>query len=632
MMQVIRDKAQGIIAWVIVAIVAFVLCFWGVSGYISKGDSKVLAKVDSKNITQAEVNDVYNRWLRLNSTQKDFDASQVDPELIKQQITTAMVQQIAVTTGIIKEGFIVSDAMVVEAIRNKPELQQDGKFSIEIYKQLLAQLSIDERAFESMVREELLFNQLQIAVLATSFASEQEAQKLITLKNQKRDFGYAIIPATKYATAIAVTDSEIEDFYNKNKQQFITPDKVQLEYLELSLDQLLQQVTVTEQDLKAYYEANLTAFTDPRSIQVRHIMMVAPKSASAAETAAAKKKIEDVYAQLQQGGDFVVLAKKYSEDKQTAVQGGDLGWISESDQFPSQVYMLKNNGDYTTPLQSDYGWHVFQIVATKGGVTKSFNQVKSIVKERYVRDAAERLLRTKGDELSTLAFENPTSLTVASEKLSLPIKTTAYFSRAGGTGIAESPNVVKDAFSEDVFKNGRNSELIRLSDDIYVVVRVKDKQVAHEQELTVVRADIIRKLQQEAATTKTKQVGEDLLVAIKKSNAPNKAASNMQLQWVMKRGIERDNKDIDKKILVRAFGIAKPENGQAFSLGGFALSNGDYLVVAVTSVKNEAFNNNEDSNLLEMLAQQIAGLSGKIEFASLQTALVEQAKIKLMTQ
>lgn len=628
MMQIIRDKAQGVVAWVIVGMVAFVLCFWGVSGYISSDKSTVLAKVNGKEITANEVNEIYNRWLRVNAAQKDFDIAQIDPNAIKQQITMAIANQAATIGTLQRDGMTVSDAMVIDAIRSKNELQEDGKFSIERYKLFLQQANVSEAEFETAVRDQLLINQLQLAVLVSSFATKQEAERFVQLKNQTRDFGYSVISAENFQKNARITDAAIEEFYNTHKQQFVMPDKIQVEYIELSLEDLMKQVQITEKNLQEYYDNNKQAFTEPRRIRISHIMISAPTISEAAQNGTAQKQITELYAKLQQGEKFSELARKYSEDKQSAIHGGDLGWASNNDDYPAEVFALAKAGDYTKPIQSDYGWHIFKLEESKGGSVKSFAAAKAAIAQRYKRDEAERLFSSKGDELANLAFENPTALTAASEKLNLPIQTSAYFTRQGGPGIAASSNVLQAAFSEDVFVQNYNSALIRLNDDNYLVLRVKEKQASREQTVEEVKEDITQYLKRIAARDEAKQIGEELIAVIKQTNNPNKAAGNQKLEWIVKSNVERDDKNINREVLMRAFSIPKPAEAQGLSTTGFSLPSGDFVVISVTKVKNGVLENATDSNLLETMGRHIANSEGQIDYASVQQDLIEQAKIK----
>lgn len=630
MMQVIRDKAHGVVAWVIVAMIAFVFCFWGVSSYLAPSSSPWLAKVNSRKITVAQVDDVYDRWLRYNSMQKDFDAKKIDSALIKQQITRAMAQQMAMVSSLQHDGFTISESMVIDSIRSNPQLQENGEFSIQKYKEALSQMNVDEATFETVHREELLLNQIQLAILTSSFSTPSEAAHIIAIKDQKRDFGYTIIPAAKYSSSAKISAQAIEEFYNAHKSQFMMPEKVQLEYIELSVNDLIKQLPITDAKLHEYYENNLQSFNDPKVIRLQHIMISAPKGSDADRNGEAFQKIEAIYSKLQSGADFAEIAKKESEDKPSAVSGGNLGWVSKNDSYPIEVFELKVNGDYTKPVQSDYGWHVFMLAETKGGGVKGFDSVKSAVLERYKREAVEQLFSSKAEELANLTFENPTSLGVASEKLHLPIATTKFFTRQGGNGIAASANVLNAAFSDTVLIQQHNSDLIRLSDDSYVVIRIKEKQPEQEQPLESVQADIGAHLKLIAGRDIAKKSGDDLIISIKQDNNPSNASSKLQLQWKTLNKVERDTKGIDPLILQHAFAMSKPTGDKQPSVAGFGMPNGDYVVMALNSVVDASLPHSEDSDLIDTMTKQIAVVQGRLEFAAMQNALLEQAKIKYL--
>lgn len=627
-MQIIRDKAQGIVAWVLVGIVAFVLCFWGVSGYINTNKSQVLAKVNGREITASEVDNIYSRWLAMNSAQPGFDPAQVDAAMVKQQITIGLAQQAATINSLLKDGMAISDAMIIENIKSKRELQEDAKFSIARYKQLLKEAGISETEFETIVRDQLLINQLQLAVLSTSFATPQQAERIMELRDQSRDFGYAVISADKFQKGAKISEEAIAEFYNTHKERFLVPEQIRIEYVELSLNDMLKQVQVDDKKLEEYYKANQQSFVEPKTYHLRHIMILAPELSDAANTGAAQKQIDEIYAQLQKGAKFTELAQKYSEDKQSARNGGDLGWASPTDEYPAAVFTLQKNGDYTKPVQTEYGWHIFQLAEIKGGQAKNFNAVREVVAQRYKRDEAERLFSSKGDELANLAFENPASLTAASEQLHLPIKTSEYFTKHGGTGVLASSNVLQASFSNDVLVQNHNSDLVRVSDDSYIVLRIKDKQAAYTMPLEEARNDIVVHLKHVNAKDEAKHVGAELLAAIKETNNPNKAANSQNIEWIVKRSVDRDNKDLSREMLERVFSMPKPEAGKAFSMAGFSLLNGDYVVVALTKVNNGTVDKSGDSNLLEKVTKQIASYYGQVDYAAIQAALIEQAKIK----
>lgn len=145
----------------------------------------------------------------------------------------------------------------------------------------------------------------------------------------------------------------------------------------------------TEAELRAEFETQLAA-TPLVEYHARHILV------SSQETA---QKIID---QLKAGGDFATLAKRFSGDKSTAQKGGDLGWFPPdamgNKNFADAVGLLKNNEITSTPIQTQYGWHVLQLLGTRDRPPPSFegvqDQLKRILLTKKYRAYSDELLKT----------------------------------------------------------------------------------------------------------------------------------------------------------------------------------------------------------------------------------------------
>jgi peptidyl-prolyl cis-trans isomerase C len=145
--------------------------------------------------------------------------------------------------------------------------------------------------------------------------------------------------------------------------------------LELARLNLLQQASAqkylkdrspTEDELRAEFQAQVEA-TPLIEYHARHILVSSEDLA--------KKVIE----QLKGGADFGNLAKRVSADKGSAAKGGDLDWFSPAamdKQFSDSLALLKN-GDYTrTPVQTQYGFHVIQLLGTRDRTPPAYEDVK----------------------------------------------------------------------------------------------------------------------------------------------------------------------------------------------------------------------------------------------------------------
>ncbi|HTL81352.1 MAG TPA: peptidylprolyl isomerase [Bacteroidia bacterium] len=123
-------------------------------------------------------------------------------------------------------------------------------------------------------------------------------------------------------------------------------------------------------------------------ILVAHIMIKAPDGMPAADSIAAKAKADEIYGKVKAGEDFATLAKQFSDDKTSGVNGGQLPWFGLYKMpatFERAAFALQNNGDVCEPVKTAWGWHIIKRIDKRG--IAPFEQLKSDLKNRVSRDS-----------------------------------------------------------------------------------------------------------------------------------------------------------------------------------------------------------------------------------------------------
>lgn len=98
-------------------------------------------------------------------------------------------------------------------------------------------------------------------------------------------------------------------------------------------------------------------------IKVAHIMKMFPPQASEETIANLKLKADSIWQKATSGADFAELAKTYSDDKQTAAEGGALNWFTLNNMVPSfaeAAFALKKDGDISLVIRTPFGWHIIK--------------------------------------------------------------------------------------------------------------------------------------------------------------------------------------------------------------------------------------------------------------------------------
>ena len=123
------------------------------------------------------------------------------------------------------------------------------------------------------------------------------------------------------------------------------------------------------------------------TVQVAHIMFISNDKSSEEQKASAQARAQEVYNQLKSGSDFEELARKFSEDKSSATNGGVLapfGINAMVPEFEEAAFSLNEVGDYSEPVKTAYGWHIIKLVSKTG--IGPYEQVEPELKRSIARD------------------------------------------------------------------------------------------------------------------------------------------------------------------------------------------------------------------------------------------------------
>ena len=122
-------------------------------------------------------------------------------------------------------------------------------------------------------------------------------------------------------------------------------------------------------------------------ILVAHIMVATKEGISKEDSLNAKTKIDELYEKVKTG-DFAELARTHSDDKQSGKKGGELPWFGTNRmplEFEQAAFALKNNGDYSAPIKTKYGWHIIKRLDKKE--VPAFEAIKNELKTKVSKDS-----------------------------------------------------------------------------------------------------------------------------------------------------------------------------------------------------------------------------------------------------
>lgn len=154
-----------------------------------------------------------------------------------------------------------------------------------------------------------------------------------------------------------------------------------------------KDVAVPVEDVRKFYDANLERFRLPESARALHVFVRMPAGADDKTKNAMKVRAEAIMRLARRGDDFATLAKNYSEDRATGVNGGDLGWFNRGatpKEFDEAVFGLKA-GEISAPIPTTDGYHIVKMIERRPSRIQPFEDVQVDLAKYLLRELQDRL-------------------------------------------------------------------------------------------------------------------------------------------------------------------------------------------------------------------------------------------------
>ncbi|MBP5967513.1 MULTISPECIES: SurA N-terminal domain-containing protein [Pseudomonas] len=621
MLQNIRDNSQGWIAKTIIGIIVVLMAFTGVEAiFQATTNSQNAATVNGEDISQNELSqavDMQRRQL-MQQLGKDFDASLLDEKMLRESALKGLIDRKLLLQGADEAKFAFSEGALDQVILLTPEFQVDGKFSSERFDQVIRQLGYSRMQFRQMLAQEMLIGQLRAGVAGSGFVTDAEVLAFARLEKQTRDFATLNVKADP--AAVKVTDDEVKAYYDEHAKEFMTPDQVVIDYLELKKASFFDQVTVKDEDLQAAYQKEIANLSEQR--RAAHILIEVNDKTTEAQ---AKAKIEEVQARLAKGEKFEALAKEFSQDPGSANNGGDLGYAGPGvydPAFEKSLYSLAKD-QVSEPVRTDFGFHLIKLLGVEAPEVPSLASLKDKLTRDLKAAQVEQRFVEATKQLEDSAFE-ASDLAQPAADLKLTVHTSKPFGREGGEGVTANRAVVTAAFSTEVLDESANSTAIELDPDTVIVLRAKEHLKPAQLPLESVSAAIRAQLTKEHASAAAKTKAEKLIADLRDGKAPLDKAVDGQ-DWKTTEAATRGQEGVEPAVLQALFRMPKPAAKDKPTFTSVTLPDGSLVIVRLNGVNEAAAPTDEEK---VQYRRFLASREGQQDFAAYRKQLESQADIK----
>ncbi len=404
-------------------------------------------------VSQAKVEQITRQQLEQRGPQ--YADNQVLVNLFEQQVGQQLVEQQVLLQEASRLGIHATDDDVRTYLRTGPTgevLFPNGKFiGQDQYAALIAsRLDMSVADFEQSVKRDIILRRLQALITAGITVSPQEVRDTYRKQNIKIKFDYAVITADDVSKTINPSDADLEAFFKKNAARYATavPEQRTISYFAFTASQIPGGVTQpTQQQIEAYYNAHQADYQQPEQAKARHILISVAPNADAKADAAAKAKAEMIQKQLENGGNWNDLAKKYSDDPGSKNSGGELGFFKRGQMVPEF-----DNAAFTQPIgqisivKSNFGYHVLQVEDRQQARTQPLNEVLPQIQATLIRQSTADAEESFARQLASEAAKNGLAKTAAAHNLQLVA--TPPVSRQGViAALPDSSQVLAKAFA-----------------------------------------------------------------------------------------------------------------------------------------------------------------------------------------
>ncbi|MFH1600767.1 MAG: peptidyl-prolyl cis-trans isomerase [Pseudomonadota bacterium] len=636
MLQRIRDKSSGWMAFTILGLVIITMAFFGVESYFSPKIETYSAKIEGpakfwiwgKQVREIPQDRFQRRFEQARQAERNrqgeaFDSARFEAIESKREVLDRLIDEEVMAMAAERDGITIGEAEVAAELKQMEEFQVNGQYSADQYRLGLASRGLTHGQFMATVAADMASRTMPGEVAATGLATDAELEAYLTLARQERDLELIDLPTP--SAPEAPTDEELKAWYDSHGDRYTKPEQVAVEYVEIDGATLEVPTVVDEQTLRQRYDEQRSRYVTEPVRTAAHILVSVPADADEAEVEAARERAQALADQAREpGADFATLARENSDDIGSKADGGMLGPIEAGvfeGPFQDALFGLDEVGQVTDPARTPEGWHVIQLADLEPGSERSFDEVRGEIEAEYLATERDRVYSDLGNRLIERIYRDPTALAPAAEEVGLEVKRTALFARDAGEGIAAMPEVRQAAFADAQRVDRQVSDAVEIGPNHLVVLHVVEVEPAALIPLEDVRDRVRADLVADSLSKASQAQAEALLERARAGESFADLASEVGRTVAELPAVTRQSQ-LPPALLEEAFRLSEPTE-DAPSVGMVRLGADRHALVRVTEVRDGEVGELDDATR-DALRQQLAQARAVVEAEAYVRALRRQ--------
>ncbi len=569
MLQDIRDRASGWIAWVVIILIGSAFAVFGLSNYMGPGQqTRAVATVNGSEIGRDQVGRAY-RAQRQEVEQRfgdDFEVTEAVEQRLRRDALRELIQNRLVADYIEDERLTLADDDLASIIRSQELFQVGGRFSRERYEQVLRANQMDSTQYERQIRQQVLISQLEMALARTPMVTDREMDDLLRLHGQERDLAWLEVDAAAWQESVEVDDADVDAAYEADPDAYTRPERVRLAYVEVRRDALLDRVEVDDDEVEARYEqVKHDRFGEEPRVRARHILLRLDEDADDEAVEDVESRIRELRERIRDGESFASLAEAESEDPGSARRGGDLGRVESGDMVDSfeEALFALDEGELSEPVRTRFGFHLIEATEVSRGDVPPLEDVYDELRRELAEEGVDTLYFEEVERLDEMAYDYDDELETVAGALGLDVRETDWISREGGDdGLAAVDEVVQAAVDPEVLEDRFNSPVIDLDGERALVVRVRDHEPERRLELDEVRDEIESELRERRGREAADSFAAELRDRLGEGESVGDLGDDERVSLTDRGWVDRRSDGIPAPIRSEAFGLRRPDEDE----------------------------------------------------------------------
>jgi peptidyl-prolyl cis-trans isomerase D len=490
-----REKSVRILLGGLLLIVALSMLVYlvpGGTGSSATSGANVIAEVGDQKVTTQDI-DRGLQTLKQGRNVPNAMLAQYVPVIV-----TQLVWEKALAYKAKEIGITVSDQEIADLIQE--QFGQGKTLEPAAYQAMVAQQGQTVPEFESNLRTMYLSLRLQSLAMQSIIVSDADAKAEFERRNKKISLEYLKLTEASVVSKVSRDPALVKAYFEANRGLFVTREKRSVDLLVGSVTDFLQLAKVSDDDLHKMYQANIDSYRMPERAYIRHILVMTqgkPKE----ETAKLRAKAEALLAQLKKGADFADLARKESDDKASAVKGGDIGWLTRGQTVPEfeQVAFTLKPKEISGIVTTQYGFHIEQLMDRQVAHVRTFDEVKPELLAEAQKQMGDRLMATAMSDARAALVKNPAQAEAIAKKYNLKFISADHVLLGSPLPDIGTRPEINDAFLST--PKGGVSQVINLENaGKAAIVFITDVYPPHPSEFAEAESDVMdRYLQVESA-------------------------------------------------------------------------------------------------------------------------------------